>query len=179
MYFQKSGEIKANEIQRKDGDKIFIDDFILKGAYMPTLTVMFKVNCLPPKMPDWFFKAIKQDWFVFLCLLRNGAGYYINESTGVYRIHEGGIMHTNKIKLLANTLFLVENAREYIYPQSQEVLANTVSWHAADLAFAYLANKEMKHFWTNLVKAKKNGEKKQWNWYRDNFIRFLRTIKNR
>ena len=176
-YIEKTGEVNSSVIQRVSDSKVFFDEFIQKGAYMQSSTVMFRASSYPSKMPDWFSKVIKQDWFIFLCLLRKGPAIFLNEICGVYRVNVGGIMHTKKVKLLSNSLFLVENTREYLYPEYQELFADIISWHAADLAFAYLQVGDLKNFLESMIKAAQSGERKSFKWYAFKFRRFLSVIK--
>jgi len=176
-FVEKTEEYTPNVISRVPDSKIFIDEYIDKGVYMPSLTVMLKVSCYPFNIPDWVLKIIKLDWFIFLCLLRRGPAYFLNENTGVYRVNSGGIMHTKKVKLLSNSLFMVENTREYLYPEYQDVFANIISWHAADLAFAYLQEKDLKNFYKYMLKAVKSGDRKSLKWYWLKFRHALSIVK--
>jgi len=170
---EKSNSFLPVAISEKSNREIDLDHFLINGCYIPTLSVVFRARFYPSQMPDWFLKVIKQDWFVFLCLFRQGNAFYLNEVTGVYRVHTGGVMHTKRIILLKNNLFLVENTRNYLAPNYSDLFANIISSHADDLAFEYLGNLEFADFFKYMIQAVRSGDEKPVKWY---YLRFRRVI---
>ncbi len=177
-YTEKTDTFDKNVIIRVPDSKIFIEEYIQKGAYIPSATTLFKADLFPRKMPEWFPQVIKQDWFMYLCLLQKGGAYYMGESTAVYRVHGGGIMNTQRVKLFTKGLFLVEKTREYLYPEHQKVFSDIVSWHAADLAFAYLVEGDIGGFYKNMLKSIKEGERKSLKWYLSKTRQLLNAVKS-
>ena len=170
----KKGEFLPFESLNVPGGKVDMKQFVEQGAYIPTLTLCFKVSCFPQSMPAFFSNIIKQDWFICLVLVKNGYGVFLDAITGAYRIHQGGIMHTRKTKLYANSLYMVECAMNYLAPDYQEVFGYIVSTHALSLAFAHLENREYGSFAKYLKQAIVAGGDKNFNWYWLIVKRFIR-----
>ncbi|HLP20499.1 MAG TPA: glycosyltransferase [Chitinophagales bacterium] len=170
----KKGEFLPFEPLNVPGGKINMKQFVEEGAFIPTLTLCFRVSCFPQTMPDFFSNVIKQDWVICLMLVRNGYGVFLDTVTGAYRIHEGGVMHTRKAKLYANSLYMVENAMAYIAPEYQEVFGYIVSSHALSLAFAHLENREYDSFAKYLKQAIVAGGAKNFSWHWSVTKRFIR-----
>ena len=95
---------------------------LAKGDYTKTCSVVFKNTTL--------FKSfiqnqnyIHQDTTLFLTLLEDGTGYYLNETMAAYRLHEGGIwtgknaFQRNKDGIINNRIIAeyYSNRKEKIY----------------------------------------------------------------
>ena len=63
---------------------------LLKGRVIPTLSVMYRTAFLQ-EFPAWLSELAVGDWPVFLLLLRQGPGLYLDRVMGVYRQHAGGV----------------------------------------------------------------------------------------
>lgn len=176
QYYEKQDLMKEPMERHFKNNRLDFKEYVELGTYIPTLTVVFRASSYPEKMPDWYATTIKQDWFQYLCLLSKGDGIYIDEVTGVYRIHGGGIMHTKKVKLFANSVFLVENTMKYFYPQYQDVFVNSLSTHLRDLAFAYLDEGSYAEFFRTMKKARQTGYEKPLSWRWQNTKSFVRKL---
>jgi glycosyltransferase involved in cell wall biosynthesis len=160
-------------------NRLGLDQFLTKGAFVPTLTMCFKVDRFPRVIPDFFSKSIKQDWLIELFVLQNGDGVLLDEVTGVYRMHGGGVLHSKRVNLLANNVYLLSSAHEYLRPAYDDFLQNVITWAISDLAFAHLENGDFLIFLKKLNEARKMGERKKLKWYWLHFKKFGRITLNK
>lgn len=70
-------------------DRIGVSD-ILEGNFIPTASVLVRSGVALP-IPRWIGSLPAGDWGHFIHWLQQGAGAYLDELMGVYRIHKGGV----------------------------------------------------------------------------------------
>lgn len=95
-------EKALKEKHRKDHDfKTFLED-----AWIPTLTVFFRAICIN-NFPENPKKIVSGDLVLFAHLLTYGKLKFLDEVTGVYRQHLGGVWSgANQLKILNNRIEL-------------------------------------------------------------------------
>ena len=60
---------------------------IALGHWIPTASVVYRrIHC--SEVPSWFYQLPMADWGLFLLLLNEGPGRFMNECTSVYRVHK-------------------------------------------------------------------------------------------
>jgi glycosyltransferase involved in cell wall biosynthesis len=84
---------------RKEGD--FYCKDILISNFIPTASIVFNREDL--FFPEFFSDSPAGDWLLMTYLLINKKGYYISEPLVFYRVHEGGIWSSLKLKNDINT----------------------------------------------------------------------------
>ncbi len=88
-----------DEDRAEFNDKTFSETYAANGTkqtvefgdmatnhWIPTGSVMYRRSAFED-FPDWFYKIPMADWGLFLSLLKNGPGWFMNECTSVYRVH--------------------------------------------------------------------------------------------
>ena len=69
-------------------DRVALSD-ILGGNFISTLSVLARTDAVLP-IPRWIDLLPAGDWGYFIHWLQQGAGAYLDELMGVYRMHAGG-----------------------------------------------------------------------------------------
>jgi glycosyltransferase involved in cell wall biosynthesis len=77
------------------GDKVITHKDLALGAYISTLSVVFR-NVLTD-IPEWFFSVFAGDYSLFLLVTKYGKVKFLPDVMGVYRIHENNIWANNHI----------------------------------------------------------------------------------
>lgn len=102
---------------------------LMKGNPTATLTVLFRNNVLK-EIPDIYYKGTGGDRRYMLMLSQYGKGKFINQATGVYRIHSGGVTNAfkgdadKKIQGWKNSMLFADRWNEYLGGgYDEEVLA--------------------------------------------------------
>lgn len=122
-----------------------------------TLTVCFRNN-LVKEYPDIFWESTGGDLRYFMLLAEHGKCYYLNNVTGVYRKHQGGVTHIRKgRKQFLDRLNRYEeslqnniNWNEYFeYRYDKEFTKNIIDRHKKIIKFSIAAfkfGKAIKHY---------------------------------
>ncbi len=89
-----------NYVNRHEG-RYSIEDLI-KEAFMPTCTVVFRNYLLPAKFPKCYFSAPMADYPIHLLNAMHGDIHYIDQVTSIYRLHPSGewgkLDHVGRLK---------------------------------------------------------------------------------
>lgn len=86
----KEGLITNNALKEKH-KKTVTKENIVDGFWIPTLTILFKTEAIKNKLPEFYNQAPNGDVFLFYIIAQHGFIGYLNEVTGVYRQHDGGV----------------------------------------------------------------------------------------
>jgi glycosyltransferase involved in cell wall biosynthesis len=105
MCYQKTLEI--NELtgfekvtNEKDNPVTGLEEILERGWFMRTGSLVFR-NGLIKKFPDWFYQYSSTDYMLHILIARRGKIAFLNETTSVYRRHEGGITQAFQRKIIA------------------------------------------------------------------------------
>jgi glycosyltransferase involved in cell wall biosynthesis len=127
---------------------------ILKKNFTYTASLCFRKEDI--SRPDFFNKSPAGDWLLILYALKSKKGYFSNEVTCVYRIHEGGIWSQlekeNKMAIMKRFENLKANAIIYQHISNDNIFNNEVKVLAKKKqeSYAYQA-KRMTIIYTHLV----------------------------
>jgi glycosyltransferase involved in cell wall biosynthesis len=85
----QNGVLKEDTITQKAAETTTIKD-LAKGNYIHTCSVVFRNN-LFDKLPAYFYKSPVGDYFLHMLNARYGKIKFLDESMGVYRLHENSV----------------------------------------------------------------------------------------
>ncbi|MGM0635463.1 MAG: glycosyltransferase family 2 protein [Bacteroidota bacterium] len=89
--------IQEKKLPKLNEDKIYSSTELKKGAFLLTLSIVFKNLPIFKNYPEESFKVLNGDTFLISLLGKFGKGYYMeNIRPAVYRVHSGGIWSTKK-----------------------------------------------------------------------------------
>lgn len=125
MCYQKTLEIDEVFGKRKitnedDNEVTGIEEILERGWFMRTGSLFFR-NGIIQNWPSWFFLFSSTDYMLHILLAEHGKIGFLNETTSVYRRHEGGITQDFQDKLYAfnekklELLDIIDNYFQYRY----------------------------------------------------------------
>ena len=87
---------------------------ILKSNFIPTCSTLYRRG-LFSEFPDWYYDTVCGDWVLHVLNARHGKIGYINNSMGVYRVHQNGLFSgMKKIQQLKEAIKFYELLNEYL-----------------------------------------------------------------
>jgi glycosyltransferase involved in cell wall biosynthesis len=95
MCYQKTREINELTGSEKitnehDNATTGMSELLERGWFMRTGSLVFR-NGLIKNFPEWYYHHPSTDYMLHILLAQHGAIAFLNETTSVYRRHEGGI----------------------------------------------------------------------------------------
>lgn len=154
----KTGLTKPFNLNLKPG-AYTTKDLLLKNWIVPSASLLFRNNCLPNPIPEWFKTTNNGDLALELVLSIKGNLFYFNEEWSVYRqyaINSITISKQNPIKYFSNLLLLYINLSKTFSIKPKYAIYWTIS--KARLALlksrAYHRFPYLLKMKTNLLKSK-------------------------
>ena len=85
------------------------------GNFFQLSSIIFKKKFFN-RMPQYFFSLKMGDWPLYLYLLNNHKGYYLNQASSIYRVHSSGVWSkNNKIIKIQDTLITLNLIKKYLF----------------------------------------------------------------
>ena len=92
---------------------------------MNSQTAFFRKDALPSSWEDWMYDSINQDWLLLLLILEKGNACFLNEYTGMYRLHPKSLTHSmNRANYNINGLKVQRNLNKYFDFKFDSVLGS-------------------------------------------------------
>jgi glycosyltransferase involved in cell wall biosynthesis len=115
---------------------------ILSGYCPKTLTVLFRKVDLPSILPKEYFCLNYTDHFLFAMVSQDGYAYGLDQSTGVHRIHKGGVFSMvepiQKYNEMLRNFTLMDSY--FVSPKQHEALRYAKEKTKSLIAFHYFFN---------------------------------------
>ncbi len=104
--------IQEKKLPDLHDDEIYSKTALKKGAFLLTLSLVFRNLNFFKSYPEGMFKVLNGDTYLISLLGKHGKGYYMdNIQPAVYRVHSGGIWSMKK----NNSVFVWRNRLQLLY----------------------------------------------------------------
>jgi glycosyltransferase involved in cell wall biosynthesis len=102
---------------------------LLGGNFIPTGSVLLR-NGLVKEFPAWFLKTPLGDWPLFVIAAKSGKIRYINEISGVYRVHRNGVWSSrSRLDILRSTIKTADCIELILtQPQRRRLETSVLAW---------------------------------------------------
>lgn len=123
---------------------IFSYDLLVKGNYLPAMSVMTRksalidVGCFTPGVA-------LEDWDLWLRMARNYKGVYLDESVSLYRMHDTNSVKTIVPRLLEGQVYILKRELEIVGGDNKEYRNLLSKWIRAD-SFRLVKRKKYNYF---------------------------------
>ena len=110
------GEIHSNYKYPVPSKSILsLKDLVFKH-YIPTCSLIYKVDAMPNPIPDWFYKCTMGDIPLELMIAEKGLTKYFAEPMAVYRKHESSLTSEKNRRKKGRSayLYMYKKLRKYL-----------------------------------------------------------------
>jgi len=109
-FIQNEFNSKEELLKEVDSREFSLEEFVLFDYHFPHCTKLMRKGSIDFPLPNWVENILYADYmFHIFNLQENRKGYYLNEITSVYRIHQHGVisLQSKKNKIDNGILFIV------------------------------------------------------------------------
>jgi glycosyltransferase involved in cell wall biosynthesis len=136
MCYQKTLEVnelsgKSKITNENDNQETGIVELLERGWFMRTGSLFFR-NKLIGQFPTWYFNFNSTDYMLHILIAEHGKIGFLNETTSVYRRHEGGITQAFENKIFSfnerklKLLDLIDKYFDYKYTRQVKIQKETI-----------------------------------------------------